>query len=188
MSCSRDRQTTSKRAADAPVATHFWEENASVEGGEHIDEEIQKRGWAGLEFYAFRQPTSISKEDRIGKLEPDFRAGKILFMMDRWYRMYDMHRSEAEGTSPKATRRARKRVRMDRDLVQDFLNDEYLVMTMAGAPSHDDMLDCLANIENPELKRKIVWPIAPRQEPKSGGYYRHMERNRRNEGGGLFGR
>ena len=77
---------------------------------------------------------------------------------------------------------------MDRDLVQDFLNDEYLVMTMAGAPSHDDMLDCLANIENPELKRKIVWPIAPRQEPKSGGYYRHMERKRRNEGGGLFGR
>ena len=57
----------------------FWKENASVEGGEHIDEEIQKRGWAGLEFYAFRQPTSISKEDRIGKLEPDFRAGKILF-------------------------------------------------------------------------------------------------------------
>ena len=77
---------------------------------------------------------------------------------------------------------------MDRDLVQDFLNDEYLVMTMAGAPSHDDMLDCLANIENAELQKKIVWPIAPRQEPQSGGYYRHMERRRRNEGGGLFGR
>ena len=61
-------------------------------------------------------------------------------------------------------------------------------MTMAGAPSHDDMLDCLANVENSELLRKIVWPIAPRREPQSGGYYRHMERNRRNEGGGLFGR
>ena len=146
----------------------FWEENASVEGGEHIDEEIKKRGWAGLEFYAFRQPTTISKEDRIGKLEPDFRAGKILFMMDRWYRMYDG---------------------MDRDLVQDFLNDEYLVMTMAGAPSHDDMLDCLANIENAELKKKIVWPIAPLEEPKSGGYYRHMERRRRESNGpSIFGR
>lgn len=143
----------------------FWEENASVEGGEHIDEEIKKRGWAGLEFYAFRQPTSISKEDRIGKLEPDFRAGKILFMMDRWYRMYDG---------------------MDRDLVHDFLEDEYLVMTMAGAPSHDDMLDCLANIENAELKKKIVWPIAPREEPKSGGYYRHQPKAR--GGDGLFGR
>ena len=42
---------------------------------------------------------------------------------------------------------------MDRDLVQDFLNDEYLVMTMAGAPSHDDMLDCLANIENRDCSR-----------------------------------
>ena len=29
-----------------------------------------------------------------------------------------------------------------------------------------DMLDCLANIENAELKRKIVWPIAPRK-PKN---------------------
>lgn len=67
----------------------FWEENASVEGGEHIKEVIDRKGWAGLEFYAFRQPTSISKEDRIGMLEPDFRAGNILFMMDRWYRMYD---------------------------------------------------------------------------------------------------
>ena len=59
----------------------FWEENASVEGGEHIAEVLEKRGWAGLEFYAFRQPTSISKEDRIGKLEPDFRAGNISFRM-----------------------------------------------------------------------------------------------------------
>ena len=109
-------------------------------------------------------------------------------MYERWYRMYDMHRSEAEGTSPKATRRARKRVRMDRDLVQDFLNDEYLVMTMAGAPGHDDMLDCLANIENAELKKKIVWPIAPHEEPQSGGYYRHMERRRRTGGTSLFGR
>ena len=50
------------------------------------------------------------------------------------------------------------------------------------------MLDCLANIENAELKKMIVWPIAPRREPQSGGYYRHMERKRRNEGGGLFGR
>ena len=86
----------------------FWEENASVEGGEHIVEVLEKRGWAGLEFYAFRQPTSISKEDRIGKLEPDFRAGNIIFPYDRWYKGYDG---------------------MERDLVQDFLNDEYLVMT-----------------------------------------------------------
>lgn len=86
--------------------------------------------------------------------------------MTRWYRLYDG---------------------MDRDLVQDFLNDEYLVMTMAGAPSHDDMLDCLANIENGELKKMIVWPIAPRQEPQSGGYYRKM-RKREDSAGSLFGR
>ena len=42
----------------------------------------------------------------------------------------------------------------------------------AGAPSHDDMLDCLANIENADLLKKIVWPIAPRQEPIAGGVYR----------------
>ena len=50
------------------------------------------------------------------------------------------------------------------------------------------MLDCLANIENAELQKKIVWPIAPRQEPKSGGYYRKMERRRSDAGDGLFGR
>ena len=50
------------------------------------------------------------------------------------------------------------------------------------------MLDCLANIENAELQRKIVWPIAPRQEPKSGGYCRHMERRRVNKDDGFFGR
>ena len=48
------------------------------------------------------------------------------------------------------------------------------------------MLDCLANIENAELKKKIVWPIAPREEPRSGGYYRHQPKARR--GDGLFGR
>ena len=93
----------------------FWEENASVEGGEHIEEVLEKRGWSGLEFYAFRQPTSISKEDRIGKLEPDFRAGNIVFPYDRWYKGYDGQ---------------------ERDLVRDFLEDEYLVMTMAGSPMH----------------------------------------------------
>ena len=34
------------------------------------------------------------------------------------------------------------------------------------------MLDCLANIENADLLKKIVWPIAPRQEPVGGGVYR----------------
>jgi hypothetical protein len=75
---------------------------------------------------------------------------------------------------------------MERDLVQDFLNDEYLVMTMAGAPSHDDMLDCLANIENAELLKKIVWPIAPRREPEGGGLYRKKKEARK--GSSLFGR
>lgn len=130
-----------------------------------MHEEIEKRGWAGLEFVAFRQPTSISKEDRIGKLEPDFRAGKILFPYERWYRGYDGQ---------------------DRELVRDFLEDEYLVMTMAGAPGHDDMLDCLANTRNEDLLKKIVWPIPPRREPDSGMRYRKMPTRR--TGDGLFGR
>lgn len=76
---------------------------------------------------------------------------------------------------------------MERDLVQDFLNDEYLVMTMAGAPSHDDMLDCLANVENAELLKKIVWPIAPRTEPVGGGLY--LGKVEKSRGAGkLFGR
>jgi hypothetical protein len=57
---------------------------------------------------------------------------------------------------------------------------------MAGAPSHDDMLDCLANIENAELLKKIVWPIAPRREPEGGGQYRKKKETRK--GSSLFGR
>ena len=56
----------------------------------------------------------------------------------------------------------------------------------AGAPSHDDMLDCLANIENADLLKKIVWPIAPRREPMGGGMYRGKKVVRK--GDGLFGR
>jgi hypothetical protein len=48
------------------------------------------------------------------------------------------------------------------------------------------MLDCLANIENADLLKKIVWPIAPRQEPIGGGVYRKKQIVRK--GDGLFGR
>ena len=48
------------------------------------------------------------------------------------------------------------------------------------------MLDCLANIENAEFLKKIVWPIAPRQESIGGGVYRKKQIVRK--GDGLFGR
>jgi hypothetical protein len=48
------------------------------------------------------------------------------------------------------------------------------------------MLDRLANIENAELLKKIVWPIAPRRESEGGGLYRKRKETRK--GGGLFGR
>ena len=63
---------------------------------------------------------------------------------------------------------------------------EVAARSRAGAPGHDDMLDCLANIENTELLRKVVWPIAPRREPVGGGMYRG--RKERKKGDGLFGR
>jgi hypothetical protein len=55
-----------------------------------------------------------------------------------------------------------------------------------GAPSHDDMLDCLANIENADLLKKVVCPIAPRREPEGGGRYRGKKVVRK--GDGLVGR
>lgn len=38
----------------------------------------------------------------------------------------------------------------DRDLVQDFINDEYLAFPIS---SHDDMLDCLARIGDPDVPK-----------------------------------
>ena len=81
---------------------------------------------------------------------------------------------------------AEKDIQEVSDVIAYDYCDPTAAMRRAGAPSHDDMLDCFANIENAELLKKIVWPIAPRQEPIGGGVYRKKKIVRK--GDRLFGR
>jgi hypothetical protein len=69
---------------------------------------------------------NTAKNDRIRTLVPVFEQGRM-------YLPYNLVR-ESEGKSV--------------DLVQRFLNDEYLTFPFCV---HDDMLDCLARILEPDL-------------------------------------
>ncbi|MCK9431589.1 MAG: hypothetical protein M0R00_01360 [Candidatus Omnitrophica bacterium] len=74
--------------------------------------------------------SNISKNDRIDdNLGPLFEAGRIFFP-------HVLRYVNSEGR--------------DRDLIEDFINDEYLAHPVAV---HDDILDCLAQIGYPEVPK-----------------------------------
>jgi len=75
---------------------------------------------------------SMPKNDRIRRLIPDFEQG-------RWYLPESVHRTNYE--------------KITRDLVVDFIEQEYKAFPVAG---HDDMLDALSRLYEDDMK--IVWP------------------------------
>lgn len=83
---------------------------------------------------------STPKNDRIKRLIPYFEQGKILFPRSFHYTDYQ---------------------KMTRDLVHDFIHEEYLPFPV---PVHDDMLDALARLLEPDLE--LLWP-----KEKSAGDY-----------------
>lgn len=101
----------------------------------------------GKENYRFeitKVAGSMPKNDRIKRLVPIFEAEKVYFPQS-------MHRTDYEGKT--------------HDLVSKFIEEEYLAFPV---PLHDDMLDALARIEEPELP--LIWP---RQEEKPEPYDRY---------------
>ena len=76
---------------------------------------------------------SMPKNDRIKRLIPDFEQG-------RWYLPESLHRTNYE--------------KLTRDLVHDFVEEEYKAFPVA---SHDDMLDALARIYEDDMN--LVWPV-----------------------------
>lgn len=75
-----------------------------------------------------------SKADRIKRLLPLFEQGRV-------YMPVSLHATDYEKTV--------------RDLVHDFIEEEYTAFPVG---SHDDMLDCLSRITEPDLP--LVWPKA----------------------------
>lgn len=92
---------------------------------------------------------STPKNDRIKRLIPYFERGDILLPRRYSYTNYE---------------------RETRDLIHDFIHEEFLAFPV---PIHDDMLDCLARILEPDLE--LTWP--KEQEVKGNkpmGSYSHI--------------
>lgn len=126
-----------------PILT-FYEKNANRSEGETIRTEQERRGYR---FPLIEMNQTGNKKDRISLLEPLFRAGRIIL--------------------PERLIYNQKWNGQNRDLVQDFVQHEY-----AAYPSvpHDDMLDCLANIANPDVAPKLLFPKAARGEARQSTY------------------
>ena len=82
----------------------------------------------------------LKKEDRIRRLVPMFEGGDILFPEILYY-------TDREGKK--------------RDLVHDFIEQEYKGFPVA---LHDDMLDCLSRIADAELPKS--WPSSADEQPR----------------------
>ncbi len=108
-----------------------WEKYGMMADIEHIKREQETRNYRfRITEVAGRAP----KDDRIKRLLPLFEQGKI-------YLPRSLHVTDWE-----------KNVR---DLVHDFIEDEYMAFPVS---SHKDMLDSLSRIAEPDLK--LEWPSA----------------------------
>lgn len=121
----------------------FYEENAAPDDPAYIREQMRRRG--NFDLRAFRQkPSDGSKRTRIETLEPLFREGLVWLPQT-------MRRRLADGTW--------------RDLVADFLRDEFLAYPQVV---HDDMMDALSAISagNDGVKPYLRFPAVrpPKRE------------------------
>lgn len=87
------------------------------------------------------------KPDRIRRLIPYFEQGRILFPRH-------LHYTDYTGKT--------------RDLVEDFINEEYKPFPV---PVHDDMLDALARLFEPKLP--LIWP--KEKSPQEPNYIGSMD-------------
>jgi predicted phage terminase large subunit-like protein len=90
----------------------------------------------GLDNYRFditEVGSGVAKHDRIRRLIPLFEQGRV-------YLPRTLHRTNYQGQVE--------------DLVEIFLNQEFKAFPV---PLHDDMLDALARIEEPDLP--LTWPM-----------------------------
>ena len=95
---------------------------------EHIEEAMERENYR---FNIIELGGSMSKNDRIRRLVPDFEQGRFWFP-------HKHHFIDYEGKA--------------RDFVHSFIRDEYVPFPVA---THDDMLDNIARIKDPKLGAKF---------------------------------
>lgn len=109
---------------------------------EHLKSEMELQNYR---FEITEVGGQTSKDDRIKRLLPLFENGRI-------YLPQSLHVTDWEKNT--------------RDLVHDFIEEEYMAFPVG---SHDDMLDSLSRICEPDLK--LIWPKEePRIEPPPPEY------------------
>lgn len=98
-----------------------------------IDHLKAEQGRVNYRFDVVEVGGNIPKNDRIKRLIPIFEQGKFYFPLS-------MHKTDYQG--------------MVRELIKDFIEEEYAAFPVG---IHDDMLDALARIAEPDLP--LSWPM-----------------------------
>jgi predicted phage terminase large subunit-like protein len=146
----RDRLSLPERAAAVMRLHRKWKPKqvryerygmmADVQHIKHLQGEQNYR------FEIVEVAGQTPKVDRIKRLVPLFEAKRVWFPPT-------MSRTDASGEL--------------RDLVDDFIEQEFLAFPVS---THDDMLDSLARIEEPDIA--LIWPKQAEQEEKPQRYRR----------------
>lgn len=102
---------------------------------EHYQQRMESENYR---FQITEVAGQTSKQDRIKRLVPMFEAGRIWLPPS-------LHKTNWERTT--------------NDLVQAFIEEEYMAFPVG---LHDDMMDALARIAEPDLK--LVWPMEAKPE------------------------
>jgi len=102
---------------------------------EHIKEKMEQLNYR---FQIKELGGKMAKNDRIGRLVPDFEGSRI-------YLPFELKKKNYEG-------------RMQ-DLIEIFINEEYLVFP---TPEHDDMLDCFARIKDEAMN--VTFPLIEEED------------------------
>jgi phage terminase large subunit-like protein len=117
---------------------------------EHLKDRMRREHY---HFHITELSGKVSKLDRIKWMIPTLSNG-------RWYFPDSIFKTNYEGRVI--------------DLIDTFINEEYLAFPVSV---HDDMLDCMSRIHDPDLK--ITWPRLQHAEKQKDRYT-----NRRRQSGG----
>lgn len=143
LDCEHDRMNLSERTdrlfaiqrAWRPNIT-FWEQVGAMSDVQHVQIEQDRRGW---HFPVVPLPHSTPKDQRIRSLQPEFEQGRMWLPRK-------LRKVRVDGTAY--------------DPVEEFVEDEYLTYPIV---THDDMLDPLADVNDPQVRAAASFP-RPRAE------------------------